>query len=44
MSVKDKISYKIYTNKNLEKKILSLKKSFDNVNKTIKTFNSKKKD
>lgn len=42
MSIKDKISYKIYTNKNIEKRILGIKKSFDNVEKIVKNMNNKK--
>lgn len=42
MSIKDKISYKIYTNKSIEKRILGIKKSFDNVQKIVKDMNNKK--
>ena len=44
MSFKDKISYKVYSNKNLETKVNSLKKSYDNVYAFIKKLKNKNWD
>ena len=41
MSFKDKISYKVYSNKNLETKVNSLKKSYDNEYAYIKKLKNK---
>lgn len=41
MAFKDKISYKVYSNKKLESKVNNIKKSYDNVYNIIKQIKSK---
>ncbi len=41
MSFRDKISYKVYSNKSLENKINNIKKSYDNVYELIKKMKNK---
>lgn len=42
MSFKDKISYKVYSNKNLENNISNIKKSYDRVYDFIQKIKNKK--
>lgn len=41
MSFKDKISYRVYSNKNLENKVNNIKKSYDNVYELIQKIKNK---
>ena len=41
MSFRDKISYKVYSNKSLENKINNIKKSYDNVYELIQKMKNK---